>query len=137
MIEVPIDKIIPIEEALGDIEKIINSAGEKDNLYVLTKNGKPYAAIVNIDYLEHLPEIEHAGETKPIHEIGKEEKKEEKPEEKSEEPKTESETKNNSNEKDSNDLYDENIGPWNKQNQDKNTPDTGNNLSEPPDLPLD
>lgn len=69
MIEVPIDKIIPLEEAALEIKKILGEIQDTD-IYVITKDGKPHAAIIDIDYLEHLPEMKDAGETKKLDEIG-------------------------------------------------------------------
>ena len=68
MIEVPIDKIIPIEEATLEIKKIMEDV-KTNGIYVVTKDGKPHSAIIDIDYLEHLPEMENAGETKNINEM--------------------------------------------------------------------
>jgi prevent-host-death family protein len=69
MIQVPLDKIIPIEEALLDIGKIMDNVRNEHGLYVITKDGKPHSAIIDIDMLEHLPEMKDAGETKPIGDI--------------------------------------------------------------------
>jgi len=68
MIEVPIDKIIPIEEATLEIKKIMEDV-KTNGIYVVTKDGKPHSAIIDIDYLEHLPEVENAGKTKNINEM--------------------------------------------------------------------
>lgn len=149
MIEVPIDKIVPLDEALGDINKLIESARNEKTLYVLTKDGKPYAAIIDIDYLEHLPELEGAGETKPIHEIGKEETPEKAPEEtatpeeteappapsseQEQAPPTTPEKSAPESDSPSNDVYGENIGPWQKPNDEGSDEEKPN---EPPDLPI-
>lgn len=150
MIEVPIDKIIPLDEIVTDIAKVMKTASEEKSLFVITKNGKPYVAIIDVGYLEHLPEIDNASKTKPIHEIGKPgDQKEKKPEEPQSPQKNTTQKQSqenqettpdaiqktkNTNQKPSN-IYDENIGPWKKQNEEK--PTEGNNLNEPPDLPLD
>lgn len=73
MIQVPLDKIIPMEEALIDISKIMDNVKAQKSLYVVTKDGKPHSAIIDIDMLEHLPEMNHQGETKPLNEIGQKE----------------------------------------------------------------
>jgi prevent-host-death family protein len=70
MIQVPLDKIIPMEEALIDINKIMEEVRAQKSLYVITKDGKPHSAIIDIDMLEHLPEMNHEGDTRPIQEIG-------------------------------------------------------------------
>ncbi|NTU70029.1 hypothetical protein HGB13_04405 [bacterium] len=70
MIQVPLDKIIPIEEALLDIGKIMDTVKAQRSLFVITKDGKPHSAIIDIDMLEHLPEMNHPGEMKPLDQIG-------------------------------------------------------------------
>lgn len=57
MISVQIDKIIPLAEAKEDFETIISDVseeGNQNNLYILTRDGKPAVAIVNINYLSEL-----------------------------------------------------------------------------------
>jgi len=70
MIEVPIDKIITLENFMGNMNQFVDTAKNENTIFVITKSGKPYAAIVGIDYLEHLPEIHNGSETQKIHEIG-------------------------------------------------------------------
>ena len=171
MIEVPIDKIIPLDDALGDISKIIDTTHNEKGICVLTKNGKPYAAIIDIDYLEHLPEMDNPGKTKKIHEIGQEEEtkpREAKPKEpqpvestppqekppaptiempeetppapnteptKTPPPATEEPpAQNNQPKKKPQDIYTENIGPWQKPQDEPQTDEQDSR--EPPDLPI-
>lgn len=161
MIQVPIDRIMPIDDALPDIKALIEKAGKEKSLYVLTKAGKPYAAIIDIDYLEHLPEMEDAGETKAIHEIGKEEseKKEseskivqeapevpEEPAQKSEGPVSRPEEPVSSEEpnisekptiKTESEAFDETVGPWKTQGEEAPKPkENPEGIKEPPDLEI-
>lgn len=145
MIEVPIDKIIPLEEATLEVKKILEDIKDTD-IYVITKDGKPHAAIIDIDYLEHLPEIENAGQTKKINEIGsdpdnydgfevkpnkpsveppvEEAPQETTPEPTPEQPEPQPEIKNP-------DILNDNVGPW-KENPSEEKPSGASN--EPPDL---
>lgn len=60
MIEVPIDRIIPVNEARSQFDRIMEDI-QTDSLYVvISKEGKPSAAIINIDYLEKV-----TGDTRP------------------------------------------------------------------------
>lgn len=52
MINVPIDKIIPLTTARDTLSKIVAEVETSTPMYVLTKGGKPSVAVVNIDYLE-------------------------------------------------------------------------------------
>ncbi|GEM_PF-3092487 len=57
MLSVQIDKIIPLDEAKEDFEKIVEAISQEDggnNLYILTRDGKPAIAIVNIKYLSDI-----------------------------------------------------------------------------------
>src|SRR5688500_9946255 len=57
MLSVQIDRIIPIDEAKEDFEKIIATLSEEsagDNLFILTRDGKPAVAVVNIRYLSDI-----------------------------------------------------------------------------------
>jgi len=49
----PNDKIIPISEARSSLSKLVSLA-KGDNFFLLTRGGKPKAALVDIDYLEGL-----------------------------------------------------------------------------------
>ncbi|MFA5158301.1 MAG: type II toxin-antitoxin system prevent-host-death family antitoxin [Patescibacteria group bacterium] len=54
MLEVDIDKILPVTEARDNFNKIIDEVEGTDHMYVLTKNGKPSAVIVGVNHLEKL-----------------------------------------------------------------------------------
>jgi len=54
MLEVDIDKILPVTEARDSFNKIIDDVEGTDHLYVLTKNGKPSAVVVGVNHLEKL-----------------------------------------------------------------------------------
>lgn len=53
MLEVEINKILPLTEARDNFSKIVGEV-EKGELYVLTKNGKPAVAIINVAKLEEM-----------------------------------------------------------------------------------
>lgn len=59
MLEVKIDKILPITEARDSFNKIVDDVEESDELYVLTKNGKPTAVMVGVHHLEKLTGTSH------------------------------------------------------------------------------
>lgn len=73
MIHADLDKILPEDDALEKITSIIEEVEEKQELFIITKSGRPAAAIINIDYLEELTgnpvpqksEINEAVEIKP------------------------------------------------------------------------
>lgn len=139
MIEVPIDKIIPLEE-ISNFNDLIENAHNEKTLYVLTKNGKPYAALIDIDYLEHLPEIEGASETKKIHEIGQSENESPEPSiettPQAQEPKEESKEESPI----GSESLEENIGPWkniSEEDTENNQISSENQKNEPPDLQID
>jgi len=173
MIEVPIDKIISVDDAVGNINNIIESTHAEKGIYVLTKNGKPYAAVIDIDYLEHLPEMRDKGETKKIHEIGQEETKiepEENTDAKPQEPQIEEippapvtetvepepvappvqeiQEKTQTPEmpkaapptkpttENSDEVYGEDIGPWQKPQDEQKNDQSEKDSNEPPDLPI-
>lgn len=54
MLEVQIENIIPVTEARDRFNQIIDSVEGTEELYVLTKNGKPAAIVVGIHHLEKL-----------------------------------------------------------------------------------
>ncbi len=54
MLEVDIDKILPLTEARDNFNKIIDDVEGTEKMYVLTKNGKPSAVIVGVNHLEKL-----------------------------------------------------------------------------------
>ncbi|MEI7792475.1 MAG: type II toxin-antitoxin system Phd/YefM family antitoxin [Candidatus Berkelbacteria bacterium] len=54
MLEVDIEKIIPVTDARDSLNQIIETVEGTDALYVITKNGKPSAIIVGVHHLEKL-----------------------------------------------------------------------------------
>ncbi len=54
MLQVNIEKIIPVTEARDMFNKIVDEVEGTDELYVLTKNGKPAAVVVGVNHLEKL-----------------------------------------------------------------------------------
>lgn len=54
MLEVNIDKIIPVTDARDSLNKIVDEVTAGDSLYVLTVNGKPSAVVVGVHHLEKL-----------------------------------------------------------------------------------
>ena len=54
MLEVKIEKILPVTEARDSFNKLIDEVEGTDELYVLTKNGKPAAVLVGVHHLEKL-----------------------------------------------------------------------------------
>lgn len=54
MLSVDIEKIVPVTEARDMFNKIVDEVEGSDNMYVLTKNGKPAAVVVGVNHLEKL-----------------------------------------------------------------------------------
>jgi prevent-host-death family protein len=54
VLEVDIDKILPVTEARDSFNKIVDEVEGTDHMYVLTKNGKPAAVVVGVNHLEKL-----------------------------------------------------------------------------------
>lgn len=52
MLQVPIDKIVPLTAARDTLSKIIADVEAGTPMYIFTKNGKPSVAVVSIDYLQ-------------------------------------------------------------------------------------
>lgn len=59
MLDVDIEKIIPVIEAKEKFDAIVVEVESTDGLYVLTKNGKPCAVIVGVHHLEKLTGTSH------------------------------------------------------------------------------
>jgi prevent-host-death family protein len=59
MLEVNIEKILPVTTARDSLNKIVDEIEESDELYVITKNGKPAAILVGVKHLEKLTGIDH------------------------------------------------------------------------------
>lgn len=60
MLSVDIEKIIPVTEARDMFNKIVDEVEGTDEMYVLTKNGKPSAVVVGVNHLEKLTGAEGA-----------------------------------------------------------------------------
>lgn len=54
MLEVDINKIIPVTEARDNFNKLVEEVTASDSLFVLTTNGKPTAVLVGVHHLEKL-----------------------------------------------------------------------------------
>jgi len=54
MLQVNVDKILPVTEARDKFNQIVDGVEGTDDLYVLTKNGKPSAVVVGVNHLEKL-----------------------------------------------------------------------------------
>lgn len=59
MLEVNIDKILPITEVRDKFNDIIDQVEKGDDLFVVTKNGKPAAIVVGVHHLEKLTGMTH------------------------------------------------------------------------------
>lgn len=60
MLEVKIEKIVPITDARDSFNRIIDEVDATDEMYVITKNGKPAAIVVGVHHLEKLTGINAA-----------------------------------------------------------------------------
>ena len=69
MLDVDIEKIIPVTEARDSLNDIIAKVENTDELYVITKNGKPSAILVGVNHLEKLTGMSHE-ELMPDEDIG-------------------------------------------------------------------
>lgn len=54
MLQVNVDKILPVTEARDKFNQLVDGVEGTDDLYVLTKNGKPAAVVVGVNHLEKL-----------------------------------------------------------------------------------
>ncbi len=59
MLDVNVEKILPVTEVRDSLNKIIDEVEGSDELYVITKNGKPSAILVGVHHLEKLTGISH------------------------------------------------------------------------------
>ncbi|OGD66000.1 hypothetical protein A3F08_01035 [Candidatus Berkelbacteria bacterium RIFCSPHIGHO2_12_FULL_36_9] len=55
MLQVPIDKILPVTDARTNISKLVDDV-EKGDIYVLTRGGKPAVVVCPVDYIKKLSE---------------------------------------------------------------------------------
>lgn len=76
MVHVDLNKILSDEDAVGQIKDLINEVEAQKELYVLTKAGKPAAAIINIEYLEELTGSEVAPDSETTDDLAPENQKE-------------------------------------------------------------
>lgn len=56
MLQVDLDHILPESDAFERIREIIAHVEQEKEVYVLTKDGRPVVAIVNVDLLQTLPD---------------------------------------------------------------------------------
>lgn len=66
MLEVKVENIIPVTEARDKFNQLIDGVEGSDDLFVMTKNGKPSAILVGVHHLEKLTGDNHknlAGKT--------------------------------------------------------------------------
>lgn len=49
VLQVPIDKIMPVTSARAKISSLVNDVQQKNTMYVLTRGGKPAAILTSID----------------------------------------------------------------------------------------
>ncbi|MBI3495333.1 type II toxin-antitoxin system Phd/YefM family antitoxin [Candidatus Berkelbacteria bacterium] len=54
MLQVPIDKILPLTEMRDTFSKIVSDLETGTPLYILTKNGKPSVAVLSVGQLQKL-----------------------------------------------------------------------------------
>lgn len=62
MLQVKTDNLIPISQARFDLGKLINRIAKKKEYLVLTKLGRPKAALIDIDYLGELIRSQEIGD---------------------------------------------------------------------------
>jgi prevent-host-death family protein len=53
MLKVSLDQIIPITQARSRLSELVEKT-ENKHFWILTKGGKPRAALVDVDYLDQL-----------------------------------------------------------------------------------
>ena len=59
MLEVKIENIVPVTEARDSFNQLVDKVEGSDEMYVLTKNGKPSAILVGVQHLEKLTGTSH------------------------------------------------------------------------------
>ena len=70
MLQVNIEKILPVTEARDSFNKIVDEVEGTDEMYVLTKNGKPAAVVVGVNHLEKLTGENHDAVLAKVSESG-------------------------------------------------------------------
>ena len=68
MLEVKIDNILPVTEARDSFNQLVDKVESSDEMFVLTKNGKPVSILVGVQHLEKLTGTSHEDLTKEIDE---------------------------------------------------------------------
>lgn len=61
MLQVKTDNLVPISQARFDLTKLINRITKKKDYLVLTKLGRPTAALIDINYLGELIRAQEIG----------------------------------------------------------------------------
>jgi len=70
MLEVKIENIIPVTEARDSFNQLVDSVEGSDDMFVLTKNGKPSAILVGVQHLEKLTGTSHEELLKEVEDAG-------------------------------------------------------------------
>ncbi len=70
MLQVPVDKIIPLTEMRDRFSKIVADLETGTPLYILTKNGKPSVAVLSVGELQKLIQQEVKA-APPPHEVAR------------------------------------------------------------------
>lgn len=68
MLEVKVENIIPVTEARDSFNQLVDKIEGSDEMYVLTKNGKPSAILVGVKHLEKLTGTSHEELMKEVEE---------------------------------------------------------------------
>lgn len=64
MLEVQIENIIPVTEARDKFNQLVDQVESGDDMFVMTKNGKPAAILVGVHHMEKLTGVSHEELTK-------------------------------------------------------------------------
>lgn len=70
MLEVKIENIIPVTEARDSFNQLVDNVEGSDDMFVLTKNGKPSAILVGVQHLEKLTGTSHEELLKEVEDAG-------------------------------------------------------------------
>lgn len=68
MLEVKVENIIPVTEARDSFNQLVDKVEGTDEMYVLTKNGKPSSILVGVHHLEKLTGTSHEELMKDVEE---------------------------------------------------------------------
>lgn len=66
MLQVELDHILPESDAYSRIREIIENVEQEKEVYVVTKEGRPVVAIVNVDLLDSVQDIAATPQTAPL-----------------------------------------------------------------------